>query len=197
MWFLECFDVYGNSSDGGDFTEALGDQRYGNRAPASQAALRRQGEAEYAFRKVKKEIEESEAPPTGKTTIPLLQPHCHLTTYTWGKFRKVVLEHAGWNVKRRAATPEEKKVSGEKRRGKVYFVYLIYTAPTRKKSQPTPDAPFSGKKRAGPVKLVTHTAAATGENNTTASKQGGDEEDSKMAAPVAKKAKLSDVTNVH
>jgi hypothetical protein len=197
MWFLECFDVYGNSSDDGDFIEALGDPRYRNMAPASMAALRRQGEAEDAFRKAKKEIEEREAPPTEKTTIPLLQPHCHLTTYTWGKFRKFVLEHSGWNVKRRAATPEEKTASGEKRRGKVYFVYLIYTAPTRKRSQPTPIADLSGMKRAAPVTLVAHTAAAKYTKGTTATKQDGVQEDSKMAAPRAKRAKLSDATNAH
>jgi hypothetical protein len=197
MWFVECFDVYGNGSDGGDFTEALGNPRYSNMAPASQAALRRECEAEDAFRKAKKEIEEREAPPTGITTIPLLQPHCHLTSHTWGKFRKFVVKHEGWNAKRRVATPEERKVSGEKRKGKVYFVYLIYTAPTKKKALPTLFTSFSGNKRAAPVGLVTHAATAKDTKCTTSSKQGGIEDDSTMAAPVAKKAKLSDATNAH
>jgi hypothetical protein len=197
MWFLECFDLYGDGGGSDDFTDAWGNPRYANMAPASHAALRREHEAEDAFRKAKKEIEEREAPPTGKTTIHLLEPHCHLTSNTWGKFRKFVVKHAGWNVKRRVATPEEKKKSGEKRKGKVYFVDVIYTAPTKKETPPAAIAGVSGNKRVAPVGLVTHAATAKNKKCTSSSKQGGVEDDSKMAAPVAKKAKLSDATNAH
>jgi hypothetical protein len=198
MWFLECSDLYDmNIRNSNDFTDGWGDPRYDNMAPASHAALRREHEAENAFRKAKKEIEKREAPPTGKTTIPLLQPHCHLTCHTWGIFRKFVVKHAGWNAKRRVATPEEKKKSGEKRKGKVYFVDVIYTAPTKKDTPPTPAARVSGNKRATPVGLVAHVATAKDAKRISSAKQGGVKDDSKMAAPVAKKAKLSDATNAH
>jgi hypothetical protein len=196
-WF-DCFDRY-YGEGGGDYTDAWGNPRYGNMAPVSRAALRREKEAKEAFCKVKKEIEEREDPPTGKTIIPLLQPHCHLTCHTWGTFRKFVVGHAGWNVKRRVATPEEKKKSGEKRKGKVYFVDVIYTAPTKEETPPASAAAcVSGNKRVAPVGVVTHAASAAKDTKSSYfSKQGGVEDDSKMAAPVAKKAKLSDATNAH
>jgi hypothetical protein len=193
-WF-DCFDRY--NKGGGDYTDAWGSSRYANMAPVSHAALRREKEAKEAFHKAKKEIEGREDPPTGKTIIPLLQPHCHLTGHTWGTFRKFVVAHAGWNAKRRAATPEEKKKSGEKRKGKVYFVDVIYTAPTKKEMPPTSAAACaSGNKRVAPIAVVTHAASTANDTKSTYfSKQGGVEDDSKMSAFEAKKAKLSDATN--
>lgn len=91
----------------------------------------------------------------------------------------------------------EKKKSGEKRKGKVYFVDVIYKAPTKKETPSAPATGVSGNKRAAPAGLVTHAATAKDTECTSSSKQGGDEDDSKTAALAAKKAKLSDATNAH
>jgi hypothetical protein len=44
-------------------------------------------------------------------------------------FSRAVRKNHGWDVKRIAATPEEKKKFRENRKGKVYFINVHYTVP--------------------------------------------------------------------
>ena len=64
-------------------------------------------------------------------TVQLLKPSCHLTEACWKSFRKHVCGIEGWAAKRRVASEEEKKRHGETRKGKVYFVDVIYTVPRK------------------------------------------------------------------
>ena len=68
--------------------------------------------------------------------IPLTKPNCHLTGPCWRDFSRQVRQYEGWDVKRVAATPEQKKGYRETRRGKVYFINAYYTVPGSKKRAP-------------------------------------------------------------
>jgi hypothetical protein len=85
------FDASVDFGPGGGYTDCWGTTRFGIMAAASQAVLRSEEEAKGAFRAAKKEMEENEdPPPSGKTTIFLLQP-----------FREFVLKHPGWKSKQK------------------------------------------------------------------------------------------------
>ncbi|KAL3775665.1 hypothetical protein ACHAWO_002694 [Cyclotella atomus] len=101
--------------------------------------------------------------PGEKITIPLTSPAEHLTgpcwrgtyvmmfhvttyrgTFTFSHpiypcivpdFSKAVRRNDGWDVKRVAATDQQKKAFREARKGKVYFVDVIYTVPGGKVSK--------------------------------------------------------------
>ena len=181
------FDSYDDDNyrynGGGGYTDSWGNPRYENMAPASQAALRREATAKEKFRTAKSELEESmmkkkknDTPlinPGEKHTITLLQPDVHLTKHTWGTFKRYVKTHAGWDAKRRLATPEEKKKSGEKRKGKVYFTDIVFTAPSNKKTKAA-------------ASTIAPTAAAAATTTVVV-------EDAKL--PASKKQKLGDSTN--
>jgi hypothetical protein len=172
MWFdnggMYCGGMYGYDEDG--YGGYGGGDRFGRSAPASAAALRREESAKASFSAAKASFEEetlSTLTSGEKHVIPLLQPNVHLTSHCWSTFKQwVKSNNEGWDVKRREANPAEKKASGEKRQGKVYFVDVVYKVPGK--------APSKSKKK----KVAPAPAAA---------------EDSKM--PPAKKQKLDDVTN--
>lgn len=127
FFFGNSFDDYDSGHTGRSGVS------YGDFAPASEAALRREEKARFEFLKIRNQTAERENL-VGKEKVQLLQPDCHLTNYTWGRFSKFVKEHSGWRATRRVATPEEKSASGETRRGKVYFVDVTYTVPQTKKA---------------------------------------------------------------
>lgn len=126
--------------------------------PASEADLRRERMAKNTFARVSTEFLLT-APTTlaagSCTVLPLLDPPCHLTSYTWTTFREWVQTHEGWDVKRRVATEREKKESGMKCKGKVYFVMAIYSAPKpnskKKKLEDQRKLPAAKKPKLGDV----------------------------------------------
>eukprot|EP01082_Thalassiosira_pseudonana_P014296 g13025.t1 g13025 contig7:705047-706126(-) len=67
--------------------------------------------------------------PGAKIAIPITNPMMHLTGPCWRDFKKAVRKNKGWDVKRFAATEEEKKEHKVQRKGNVYFIDAIYTVP--------------------------------------------------------------------
>ncbi|KAL7517815.1 hypothetical protein ACHAWX_002703 [Stephanocyclus meneghinianus] len=68
-----------------------------------------------------------------KIVIPLTKPNEHLTGPCWrADFSRAVRKYEGWDVKRIAATPQEKKKYRESRKGAVYFINAIFTVPGAK-----------------------------------------------------------------
>lgn len=94
-------------------------------AEKSGAAQRREDEAKAAFDKYRASTEAG-SPPKAKVTVELLKPSTHLTQPCWSAFNKHVKKNAGWSAKRRVATEEEKRASGEKRQAKCYFVDVTF-----------------------------------------------------------------------
>lgn len=73
--------------------------------------------------------------PGSKITIPLTSPAHHLTSPCYRDLRKHIKKCAGWDVKRIAATPEQKKQFKQYRKGKVFFVNVVYeVGPGKKKA---------------------------------------------------------------
>ena len=64
----------------------------------------------------------------------------------WRDFSRSVRQHDNWNVVRKAATAQERKIYKESRKGQVYFVNLCYTVPG--------DAKTTKKKTANKKKAV-------------------------------------------
>ena len=96
---------------------------FGRSADKSAAAKHREEKAMEMFSKAKIQTEtRQDLIPGSCETIKLLKPSCHLTGPCWSSFSKHVRSHPGWTVKRRAITDEEKKLWGETRKGKCYFV---------------------------------------------------------------------------
>lgn len=144
-YYREEHEEYDSAFDGDELCGRIHHDgpRYCDLAPVSKAALRREAQAKETFLEVKRDFEKH--PVKDKvTTLHLLQPSCHLTSYTWGSFRKFVISHPGWTVKRRVATSEEKTKAHQTRRGKVYFVDTAFSPP--KKALRTP--PRATSKRA-------------------------------------------------
>ena len=130
MWgYVDRYD------GGGRYTDGWGNPKFKNMADKSQAAIKRENEAKEKFNEARKEFEKSDTiegmKARSKHRIELLQPSCHLTDACWSTFRKHVIKNERWTAKRRVATEEEKKASGEKRKGKVYFVDVVYSAPSK------------------------------------------------------------------
>jgi len=126
-----------------------GHPRYENYAEKSAAALRREEEAKTKFQEAREELEGREDLVAGsKITVELLKPSCHLTGACWSTFLRHVRSHEGWVAKRREATAEEKKQHKETRRGKVYFVDVVYNVPKGKPGK-KPVAAAQGSSKAG------------------------------------------------
>jgi hypothetical protein len=80
--------------------------------------------------------------PGKKISIPLTLPNHHMTGPCYRDLRKHIISHEGWDVKRVAATPEERREYRETRKGKSYFINAIYKVqgiePKKKRSRKTP-----------------------------------------------------------
>ena len=99
-------------------------------AEKSAAAKRREDTAMKKFETARLEMESRKDLKAGtRVTVQLLQPSCHLTEACWKSFRKHVCSLQRWSAKRRVATEQEKKLHGETRKGRVYFVDVIYSVP--------------------------------------------------------------------
>lgn len=76
-----------------------------------------------------------------KIIIPFTTPKHHLTAPCYRDLRKHIKAHAGWDIQRIAATPQQKRAYDEHRRGRVYFTNAIYKVlgkpPTRKRRRKT------------------------------------------------------------
>ena len=78
---------------------------------------------------------------TLKSPTVLLQPSTHLTAPCWRDFRKwMKTSHPKWDAKKRQATDAEKLRSGETRKGKVYFVDVVYKGTLAQLLADAPDA---------------------------------------------------------
>lgn len=125
---------------------------YASFAKKSKSAIEREEAAKRAFLQVKLDFEANTLPGAAfkagqKHRIRLLEPGTHLTQSCWFTFSKWVKEQGGvpplgmagagaaaavgtWQAKRRAATEEEKANlprPTSHRKGKVYFVDVVYT----------------------------------------------------------------------
>jgi len=74
------------------------------------------GKEELDLRSMMKDL----AVPGRTIVIPLLTPDIHLTSACWRDFSRAVRAHDGWNAKRIAATPDEKKKFKEYRKVRPY-----------------------------------------------------------------------------
>ena len=141
-----------------------GGPRYGDMAEKSVAAIRREDQAKSLFNTQKSATEEQARLQNQKTTVELLTPSCHLTGACWKSFSKYVRENKGWSIKRVEATDQQKRASGEKRKGKVYFVSVTFdpTATTSKLAAASSLSSITpGKKRlSSDMPLNTPTASA-------------------------------------
>ena len=96
-------------------------------AKKSKVAMRREETAVKMFETARLKMEARDDLSVGsRETVQLLKPSCHLTEACWKSFRGHVCSVEGWSTKRRVATEEEKKKHGETRKGRVYFVDVIY-----------------------------------------------------------------------
>ncbi|XP_063684556.1 DNA-directed RNA polymerase II subunit RPB1-like [Bolinopsis microptera] len=133
-------------------------------AEKSAAAMRREETAVKMFETARLKMEARDDLSVGsRETVQLLKPSCHLTEACWKSFRGHVCSVEGWSTKRRVATEAEKKKHGETRKGRVYFVDVIYSVPhhskeressykERNKENINPDnqKQFQDKNKAGP-----------------------------------------------
>jgi hypothetical protein len=84
----------------------------------SDAATRRENEAKQLFDAF---IEKRKTFPSFPVTEEVIPPECHLTDPCWKTFKNYVISK-GCTAKRREATPQERKASGDKRQSKMYVV---------------------------------------------------------------------------
>merc|ERR550519_2110436 len=84
-----------------------------------------------------------------KITVELLKPSCHLTGACWKSFRKHVISFDDWVPKRRVVTEEEKKQHKETRKGKVYFIDVVYNVPKEKQAMKRTVDAAQGTSKAG------------------------------------------------
>ena len=107
---------------------------YGRTAEKSQIALRREQIAMEKFKEAQEEMEKrTDLEPGSNHIVPLLKPSCHLSNQCWSNFYNHVRKVEGWTTKRRLTTAEEKRLYKEMRKGKVYFVDVIYNVPEKEK----------------------------------------------------------------
>lgn len=104
----------------------------------SEAAEKQEKGAIAAFNAQKQATEARAAEGGGDAaiTVQLLKPSEHLVRTCWSSFLKHVKIHPGWKAKRRVATDVEKLAHQMgHRRGKVYFVDVIYKPPPQPKKK--------------------------------------------------------------
>ena len=134
---------------------------WGRSARKSAAAERREAAANAALDKVLASEETAASIAAGLPfTCLLTSPGTHLTSASWSDFNKSVkAKHgaAGWKVKRRVATPEEKLKAKETRKGKTYWIDLIWTPDPVCLALAAP----KGKKRAAPAAAAAKSSDAS------------------------------------
>jgi hypothetical protein len=158
--------------------------------------------------------------PGEKITIPLTSPAEHLTgpcwrgtyvmmfhvttyrgTFTFSHpiypcivpdFSKAVRRNDGWDVKRVAATDQQKKAFREARKGKVYFVDVIYTVPGGKvskrrvkKTSTSAAAPAAKKAKTGGGAIEPATAPSVGAAKAPSAVKKTNPEDARRALSAA------------
>lgn len=126
--------------------------------------------------------------PGNKIVLPITKPSLHLTAPCWRDFSRRVRSLDGWNVKRIAATAQEKLAYKEYRRGKVYFIHAIYTVPggaAAKKKR------AASKKKKAPPPPPSGAAQANGDDNDN---DADDDDDANDCKPSAKKLKTTTTT---
>jgi hypothetical protein len=100
---------------------------------------------------------EAKAQTSSPERTELLKPPTHLTDPCWRDFKRFVASHAGWSAKRREATEEEKRAHGdEKRKGKAYFVDVVFNP---EKPKPAMRRPGCEASTANQTQSVNHEAA--------------------------------------
>jgi len=159
-----------------------GHPRYRNMAEKSAAALRREEEAKNKFEEAREQLESKEdLKPGTKITMELLKPSCHLTGPCWTTFLRHVRSHEGWVAKRREATAEEKQQHKETRKGKVYFIDLVFNVPKAK-----------GIMEKKPVTAVQGISGAGSSGGMFGSPNDEEESSEDDETPAQKKAKIID-----
>jgi hypothetical protein len=158
---------------------------YASMSDKSAAALHRERQAIERFDALR-----SQGTPTSKMRRLLVEPSCHLTGACRSTFSKHVRSFPGWMAKRRVATLDEKEASKEKRKGKVYFVDIVYDPAKATKHQASKEA----YKRAVAI-LLNQSAQAVSEEASEENKRAAT--DTTPMQPVAKRAKiLQDSSNM-
>lgn len=161
---------------------------YATMSEKSAAALRRESQAIELFDALR-----SQGIPTNKTRRLLLEPSCHLTGACWSTFSRHVRSFPGWTAKRRVATLDEKEASKVKRKGKVYFVEVIYD-PAKAARKLANQANEEAYKRTVAI-LFNESSQAVPEEASDACKRTAT--DTTPMQPVAKRAKiLQDSSNM-
>ena len=137
------------------------------------------------------------------TNSELVVPKVHLTQPCYYDFRKYALQK-GVKVGRRQATDEERKASGDKRKGKLYMIWAKLEVPPSRAVEHLAAA----KASAAALKKRRAVAAAAKENNAapaagvaknnnnkkakkTAAAAGGDTQKKAAAATTSKKQKTA------
>lgn len=119
--------------------------------------------------------------PGNKIVVPLTKPNLHLTAPCWRDFSRAVRQNEGWDVKRIAATVQQKEEYKETRKGTVYFINAIFTVPG------VPVQLKNKKKRAAPKKNNDTEASA----KKTAKKATAKAADGDSKPPAKKKKKAN------
>lgn len=109
--------------------------------------------------------------PGKKISIPLTLPNHHMTGPCYRDLRKHIISHEGWDVKRVAATPQERREYRETRKGKSYFINAVYKVqgvePKKKRSRKSPPekAKSLTAEEEGVAKTALEKAVASAEND--------------------------------
>ena len=97
---------------------------------SSPEASRQCVEAYQLFSGIYNQWNNNPALPHGETIFfDLLTPDQHLVRNSYKLFNEYVKSREGWSLKRREATPEERKLYRIRRKSKVYFIQAVYTVP--------------------------------------------------------------------
>ena len=128
-----------------------------NFAEKSGAAELREAEAKAAFSTHKASTDETLRKPGPRALEPRGASHRSKQSFhaaacvvaaCFRDFSRFVKTHPGWSASRRTATAQEKSDAKQKRKGKVFFVDVVFKPHLKKKRL----APVSTNKAAGPAK---------------------------------------------
>jgi len=119
-----------------------------NFAEKSGAAELREAEAKAAFSTHKASTDETLRKPGPRALEPRSHAAACVVAACFRDFSRFVKTHPGWSASRRTATAQEKSDAKQKRKGKVFFVDVVFKPHLKKKRL----APVSTNKAAGPAK---------------------------------------------